>query len=95
MPAPAFVKNPKIIAGAIVLLWVAYVIYSNFQLDPVQIRLIPFAASLQFKVSAIVIGSVFLGCAATLLVQYSWRRRRSKPGSQSAAAAAPRSNTVA
>lgn len=95
MPAPAFLKSPRIIAGTIILLWVAYVIYSNFQLTPVQIRLIPFTASLEFKVSAIVIGSALFGAAATLLLQYSWRRRRSKPGSQSAIGAAPRSNTVA
>jgi hypothetical protein len=94
MPAPAFAKNPKVIIGAIVLAWVAYVVYSNFQLDPVQIRLLPFAATLQFKVSAIVIGSVIFGVVATLVVQFFWRRQ-SKPTSVIVTAPASSNKTVA
>src|SRR5271157_886455 len=32
MPAPAFAKSPKVIFSAIVIAWLAYIIYSNFQL---------------------------------------------------------------
>jgi hypothetical protein len=77
MAAPAFVKSPRVIFGAILVLWVAYVLYSNFQLVPVEIRLLPFAASLQLKVSAIVIGSAIFGAVITLIIPYIWRRRQS------------------
>ena len=39
---PAFVKNPKFIIGTIVVLWVAYVIYANFQIEMVTFYLLPF-----------------------------------------------------
>ena len=39
---PAFAKNPKFIIGTIVVLWVAYVIYANFQIEMVTFYLLPF-----------------------------------------------------
>ncbi len=92
---PKFAKNPKVIIGAIVVLWVAYIIGSNFQLAPVSIHLIPFAATLDFKVSAVIIGAAIFGSAATLIVQWLWKRRSSKNGSASAAASAASNRTVA
>jgi len=91
-----FWKRPKFWIGLIIILWVAYIVYANFQLSPVEIRLIPFFATLQLKISAIIIGSAVVGCAATLGVQFFWRRRASsKAGLQASAAAASSSKTVA
>ena len=42
MAAPAFVKNPKFISGTIIFLWVAYVVYWNYRLNPIDIQLVPF-----------------------------------------------------
>jgi hypothetical protein len=92
---PAFLKNPKFIAGAIVAAWVIYVITANFQLDPIKIRLLPFIATLQFKVSAVIIVAAIFGSAVTLVVQHQWKRwNSSKPTSASAASGAS-SKTVA
>jgi hypothetical protein len=82
---PAFLKNPKFIAGVIVAAWVIYIITKNFQLNPIEIHLVPFLATLQFKVSAVIIAAAIFGSAATLVVQYQWRRwNSSKPTSVSA-----------
>jgi len=51
MAAPGFVKNPKFIGAAIVVLWLAYVIYWNHRLNPIEIRLFPFLKPLQINVS--------------------------------------------
>ncbi len=80
---PAFAKNPKVIGATIVILWLAYVIYANFQLDPIKIKIFPFVAYLEFKVSAVIIAAVLFGVIATLLVQFFWNRRSSKNGKQS------------
>jgi hypothetical protein len=74
---PAFLKSPKVIGGAIVILWVIYVITANFQLDPIKIRLLPFIVSLQLKVSAVIIGAAIFGAVVTLVVQHQWKRRNS------------------
>jgi hypothetical protein len=82
---PAFVKSPKFIISAIVTAWVLYVIFANFQLDPIKIRLLPFLATLQFKVSAVIIVAAIFGSAVTLVAQYQWKRwNSSKPASTSA-----------
>jgi hypothetical protein len=94
MPAPAFAKNPKVIFSAIVIAWLAYIVYSNFQLDPVEIHLLPLAATLQFRVSAIVVGSAVFGVVATLAVQFFWRRQ-SKPTSVIVTTPVSNSKTVA
>jgi hypothetical protein len=82
---PAFLKNPKFIAGVIVALWVIYIITANFQLNRIDIRLVPFFAILQFKLSSVIIVAAIFGSAATLVVQYQWKRwNSSKPTSVSA-----------
>lgn len=83
---PDFVKNPKFIAGTLVILWVVWVIYANFQLNPIQIKILPFAADLQFRVSAVIIGAAIFGAVVTLAVQFLWKRRSSKNGSASVTA---------
>jgi len=70
-----FWKRPKFWIGFILILWALYIVYANFQLSPVEIRLIPFFATLQLKISAIIIGSTIVGCVATLVIQFFWRRR--------------------
>lgn len=96
MAAPAFVKNPKFIGGAIVFLWVTYVVYWNYRLEPINIQLFPVMKPEQLSVSSVIIGSAVFGCVATLVTQFLWRRGRSKNGSAtSSAPAATSSNTVA
>ncbi|HZP46015.1 MAG TPA: hypothetical protein VFB15_10235 [Candidatus Binataceae bacterium] len=90
-----FWKRPKFWVSAVLTAWLLYILYENFQLAPVEIHLIPFAATLQFKVSAIIIGSIVLGIVATLIVQWLWRRRSSKKASASATAPVSSTSTVA
>ncbi len=91
---PAFLKNPKVIAGAIVAVWVIYVISVNFQLRLIEIRLLPFIASIYLKVSTVIICSVIFGSFLTLAIQYQWRRWKSS--NPTTVSSAPDSNkTVA
>ena len=77
---PSFLKNPKFIAGTIVVLWVAYIIYTNLE-KSVAFYLLPFnILTLQLRVSAIVAGSAIFGAIVTLVIQFLWNRR-SKNGS--------------
>ncbi len=95
---PAFAKNPKFIIGTIVVLWVAYIIYANFQPKFVDFYLLPFGVVIQFKLSTVIIGAAIFGVLATLIIQYLWRRPSNEVSSVSAPsspAPAPRSNTVA
>jgi hypothetical protein len=93
--APSFVKNPKFIGGAIVILWVIYVVYWNYRLSPIDIQLFPFLKPVQLSVSSVIIGSALFGCLATVVVQFLWRRGRSKNGSAASTAPAGNSKTVA
>jgi uncharacterized integral membrane protein len=72
---PAFLKNPRFIVSAIAVAWIAYVVYFNSQLDPIKVRLLPFV-SLQFNVSAVILGAMVAGVLLTLWVQAIWRRSR-------------------
>ncbi len=88
---PSFLKNPKFIIGAIVVLWVAYVIYNNLE-KSVDFYLLPFnVLTLQLRVSAVVIGSAIFGSIVTLVIQFLWKRR--SKNASSPAVAAPSSNT--
>ena len=95
MAAPAFVKNPRFIGGTIVVLWVAYVVYWNYRLNPIDIQLFPFLKPAQLSVSSVIIGAAIFGCLGTLAIQFLWRRGRSKNGSTASSAPAPSSKTVA
>jgi hypothetical protein len=92
---PAFVKNPKFIGGAIVVLWVTYVVYWNFRLEPISIQLVPVMKPELLSVSSVIIGAGVFGCIATLVTQFLWRRGRSKNGSVASSAPATSSKTVA
>ena len=85
---PAFAKNPKFIIGTIVVLWVAYVIYANFQIDMVTFYLLPFnILKLQLRLSAVIIGAAIFGVVATIMIQWLWRG----PSNSSSASTAPTS----
>ncbi len=91
---PAFLKSPKFIISAIVVLWVTYIIYENFQLIPVQFYLLPFGIlAPTVRVSVVVIGSAIFGVAITLVVQFMWNRRSSSKNASSPDA--PSSSTIA
>jgi hypothetical protein len=98
---PAFAKNPKFIIGTIVVLWVAYILYANFQPKVVDFYLLPFGVIIQFKLSSVIIGAAIFGALVTLAVQYLWRRPSNDTSSITAPTAAsspppaPRSSTVA
>jgi hypothetical protein len=95
---PSFVKSPKFIISTLVVLWVLYIIYANFQVDTVKFYLLPFGVlTLQLKLSAIVIGSALFGAAALFAIQYFWRRGSSNPSVSSSAtvSVAPSSKTTA
>ena len=95
MAAPAFVKSPKFIGGAIVVLWVAYVVYWNYRLNPIDIQLVPFFKPAQLNVSSVIIGAALFGCLVTLAIQFLWRRGRSKNGSVTSTASAASTRPVA
>ena len=95
MAAPGFVKNPKFIGAAIVVLWLAYVIYWNHRLNPIEIQLFPFLKPLQINVSWVIIGAAIFGSIITLTVQFIWRKGRSKTGSVESAALPGSNKTVA
>ncbi|HUO04616.1 MAG TPA: hypothetical protein VMU16_05405 [Candidatus Binataceae bacterium] len=78
---PAFAKNPKFIIGTLVVLWVGYVLYTNYQLDMVTFYLLPFdILKLQLKLSAIVIGAAVFGSIVTLVIQWLWGRSSNSNG---------------
>jgi hypothetical protein len=81
---PAFAKNPKFIGGAIIVLWLVYVIWANLRLA-VTIYLFP-GAHLLLSVVGIMIVSALFGALAVVVIQFLWKRRSSKNASVSAAA---------
>ncbi len=83
---PSFVKSPRFIIGAIVVLWVAYVIYNNLE-KSVDFYLLPFnVLTLQLRVSAVVVGSAIFGAIVTLVIQFLWKRRSKNASSPAPAA---------
>ena len=51
-----FWKRPKFWIGAIIILWLAYIIYANSQPRPSKFISIPWFVTLQLKLSAMIIG---------------------------------------
>jgi len=96
---PAFAKNPKVIIGTIVVLWVAYVIYANFQPKMVDFYLLPFGVVLQIKLSSVIIGAAIFGAVATIVIHWLWTRPSNSVSPAATAPVSPsnppRSNTVA
>jgi hypothetical protein len=95
---PAFAKNPKFIIGTIVILWVLYVLYANFQIDMVTFYLLPFnILKLQLRLSAVIIGAAIFGAVAAIVIHWLWVRPSNSSSAVTAPIppSAPRSNTVA
>ena len=97
---PAFAKNPKFIIGTLVILWVAYIIYANFQIEMVTFYLLPFnILKLQLRLSAVIIGAAIFGSIATLVIHWLWVRPSNSASSVVTApippSNPPRSSTVA
>ncbi len=79
---PKFIKSPKFIIGAIVVLWVAYILYANFQMDPVTFYLLPFKVlELKLRVSAVIIAAAIFGSIVTIVIQFLWSRSSKKASS--------------
>ena len=97
---PAFAKNPKFIIGTLVVLWVVYVIYANFQIDMVTFYLLPFnILKLQLRLSAVIIGAAIFGSLATIVIHWLWVRSANSSVAVTTplppSSPAPRSSTVA
>jgi uncharacterized integral membrane protein len=82
---PSFVKNPKFIIGALIVLWLVYVIIANYQ-SALTIELLPFGVVLSIRTSLVIVASAIFGALVTLAIQFLWKRRSSKKASTSAAA---------
>ncbi len=82
---PSFVKNPKFIIGALIVLWLVYVIIANYQ-SALTIELLPFGVVLSIRTSFVIVASAIFGALVTLAIQFLWKRRSSKKASTSAAA---------
>jgi hypothetical protein len=91
---PQFWKWPKFWIGLFLLLWLAYLLNGNLT-QRINLWIVPFFLHPVVSVSAVIFGSMLLGCMLTLLVQLNWRKRASKYAEASAAAAASSSKTVA
>ena len=97
---PAFAKNPKVIIGTLVVLWVVYVIYANFQIEMVTFYLLPFnILKLQLRLSAVIIGAAIFGAVATIVIHWLWMRPSNSVSSTASSPVPPsnppRSSTVA
>jgi uncharacterized integral membrane protein len=82
---PSFMKNPKFIIGALIVLWLVYVIIANYQ-SALTIELLPFGVVLSIRTSLVIVASAIFGALVTLAIQFLWKRRSSKKASTSAAA---------
>jgi hypothetical protein len=91
---PAFLKNPKFIISAIIVAWLAYVIYANSELEPVSFRMLPFGVQLSINVSGLVVACLIAGSVLTLAGQWLWRRWRAS-SHDSVSATASESSTSA
>ena len=83
---PPFVKTPRFIVSAIVMLWLLYVVWANFNLEPIEIHLLPFGFFLTIKVMWALIGAMVFGIILSIIAQLLWRRRSSKNASSPLAA---------
>jgi uncharacterized integral membrane protein len=89
-----YLKRWKLWALAILVLWLAYIIWANVQvISPIYI--IPFLVALHASLPTIIVASAIGGCLLTILAQYIWRRRYSKRSEVSSVASAASTSTVA
>jgi hypothetical protein len=89
---PQFWKWPKFWIGLILILWLIYLLSGNLE-QSVTLFLVPLFVHPTVRVSTIVFGSMILGCALTLLIQFAWFRRASKYAAASTAEPPPESSS--
>ncbi len=90
---PAFAKNPKVIAAVAVVLWVAYVIWANANVNQVKVHLFPFAI-LSVDLAGIMAVSAVFGAAVAIAVQWFWKRSSWKRASAPSAPATSQIRTL-
>jgi uncharacterized integral membrane protein len=92
LAVPKFVKNPRLIIGVLLGLYLAYLIDANLD-QAVGITLFP-RVQWQLPLLVVMTACVAFGCGATLALQYLWRRRQaSKPSEHLSAASEDSSKT--
>ncbi len=80
MTVPKFAKNPRLIIGVLVGLWLAYLIDANLD-QAVVIALLPWV-KFQFRLSLVIVVCIVFGALATLFIQYLWRKRHASKASE-------------
>lgn len=88
-----FWKRPKFWIGAIIILWLGYLLTANLT-QPVEIYIVPHFVHRTVTAAAVMLVAAIIGCLLTLYIQFAWRKRSSK----NAVASAPpvsSSSTVA
>lgn len=92
MAVPKFARNPRLIVGVLLGLYLAYLIDANLD-QAVMLTLFPWVKK-EFGLPVVMVACIAFGCAATLVIQFLWRRRQtSKPGEYANAASHESSKT--
>ena len=89
-----FWKRPKFWIGAIIILWLGYLLTANLG-EPVELYIVPHFLHRTVTAAAVMIVAAAVGSLLTILIQFTWRRRSSKNAVASPAAPASSSSTVA
>jgi hypothetical protein len=87
-----FWKRPKFWIGAILILWIGYLLTANLS-ETLNIFIIPRLLHPQISVAYVMIVAAIVGSLLTLFIQYTWRKRSSKNAASSATVSS--SSTVA
>jgi hypothetical protein len=80
-----FWKRPKFWIAAIVILWLGYLLTANLS-QPVELYIIPHFVHRTVTAAEVMLVAAVVGCAITLSIQFTWRRRSSKNGAASSTA---------
>lgn len=89
-----FWKRPKFWIGAIIILWLGYLLTANLT-QPVEIYIVPHFVHRTVTAAALMIVAAIIGCLLTLYIQFAWRNRSSKNAVASPATPVSSSSTVA
>jgi hypothetical protein len=87
-----FWKRPKFWIGAILILWIGYLLTANLS-QTLNIFIIPRLLHPQISIAYVMVVAAIVGSLLTLFIQYTWRRRSSKNAASSATVS--NSSTVA
>jgi hypothetical protein len=89
-----FWKRPKFWIGAIIILWLGYLLTANLT-QPVEIYIVPHFIHRTVTAAAVMIIAAMVGSLLTLIIQFAWRKRSSKNAVASPATPVSSSSTVA